>query len=116
MRRASDAVDGAVELLDEAESLPKAQEFSSRLFELSEIDSPGPLIENRDWENEMAVITRIDRKTIWLQNEETGYEVPLAVPEDVAKLAEQGWRISALHLARTTTGWHLLEVGNVYPI
>lgn len=113
---ASDAADGSVELLDEAESLPKAEEFSSRLFELSETDSPGPLIENQDWEDEMAVITRVDRKTIWLQNEGTGYEVPLAVPEGVAKLAEQGWRITALHLARTSTGWHLLEMGNVYPI
>lgn len=114
---ASDAADGSVELLDEAESLPKAEEFSSRLFELSEIDSPpGLLIENQDWEDEMALISRVDRKTIWLQNEGTGYEVPLAVPEDVAKLAEQGWRISALHLGRTSKGWHLLEMGNVYPI
>lgn len=113
---ALDAADGSFELLHEAESLPKAEEFSSRLYDLLEDGSPGPLIEIQDWENEMAVISRVGPKTIWLQNEETGYEIDFAAPENVAKLAEEGWRISALHLGRTSKGWHLLEMGNVYPI
>lgn len=56
------------------------------------------------------------RETISLQNEETEVEVPLRVPEDVAAVAKVDWRISALHLARTSEGWYLLEMGNVYPI
>jgi hypothetical protein len=111
-----DAADGSAELLAEAGSLPKAEEFSSRLFDLSEADPPEPLIEVQDWVDEMALVARVDHKTIWLQNEETGYEIPLRVPENVANLAEQGWRISAVHLGRTSKGWHLLEMGNVYPI
>ena len=113
---ASDGVDGSAELLDDATSLAKAEEFSSRLYDLMEAGPVESLIENQDWENEMAVISRIDRGTIWLQREETGYELPLAVPDDVWKLAEPGWRISALHLGRTPKGWCLLEMGNVYPV
>jgi hypothetical protein len=113
---ASDAGDGSVELLDEAGSLAKAEEFSSRLYELLEAGPIDSLTENQDWENEMAVISRVDQRTIWLQNDETGYEVPLRVPDGVAKLAEPGWKISALHLGRTPKGWCLLEMGNVYPI
>lgn len=111
-----DAADGSAELLAEAGSLPKAEEFSSRLYDLTEADLPDPLIEDQDWVDEMALVTRVDHKTIWLQNEDTGHEIPLRVPEDVANLAEQGWRISAIHLGRTSKGWHLLEMGNVYPI
>jgi hypothetical protein len=113
---AGDAADGSAELLDEAGSLAKAEELSSHLHQLLEEGPLDSLTENQDWENEMAVITRVERKTIWLENEETGYEVPLDVPEGVAKLAEPGWRISALHLGHTSKGWHLLEMGNVYPI
>ncbi|MCA1707303.1 MAG: hypothetical protein LC808_30170 [Actinobacteria bacterium] len=111
-----DPADGSAELLEEAGSLAKAEEFSSRLYDLMEagpMDSP---TENQDWENEMAVISRVEREMIWLQNEETGYELSLRVPRDVAKLAEPGWRISALNLGRTPKGWCLLEMGNVYPI
>lgn len=106
----------AAELLNVAGSLAKAEEFSSRLYDLIEEAPIRSLIENQDWESEMAVISRIDRGTIWLQNEATGYEPPLGVPDDVAKLAEPGWRISALNLGRTSKGWCLLEMGNVYPI
>ncbi len=74
------------------------------------------MVENQDWENEMAVIRRVDGETIWLQNEETGHELPLSVPYEIAQLAEPGWRISALHFGRTREGWCLLEMGNVYPI
>lgn len=113
---APDAADGSEELLDGAGSLAKAEEFSSRLFDLLEAGPVGSLMETQDWENEMALISRIDRETIWLQNEETAYELSLRVPDDVAKLAEPGWRISALHLGRSPKGWCLLEMGNVYPI
>lgn len=89
---------------------------TDRLYDLLEAGPVDPLIENQDWENEMAVISRIGQETIWLQNEETGYELPLGVPEDVGKLAEPGWKISALHLGRTSKGWCLLEMGNVYPL
>lgn len=109
-----DAADGTEALLDDASSLARAEEFSSRLYDLMEAGPIGSLIE--DWENEMAVITRVDPGTIWLKNEETGYEVPLGVPDDVAGLAAPGWRISALNLGRTAKGWVLLEMGNVYPI
>lgn len=110
-----DAADGSAELLDAAGSLAKAEEFSSRLYDVMETGPMDSLMENQDWENEMAVITRIEQGTIWLQNEETGYEVPLGVPDDLASLAEPGWRMSALHLGRTPNGWCLLEMGNVYP-
>ena len=112
----SDAADGSTELLDDAGSLAKAEEFSSRLYDTLEEGPVDSLIETQDWENEMAVIGRIDRGMIWLQNEETGYELSLAVPNDVANLAVPGWRISALHLGRTPQGWRLLEMGNVYPL
>jgi hypothetical protein len=111
-----DAADGSAELLDQAGSLAKAEELSSHLYELSEEGPLDSLIESQDWENEMAVITRVEPKTIWLENEETGYEVHLEVPEGVAKLAEPGWRISALHLGRTSKAWRLLAMGNVFPI
>lgn len=113
---ASDAADGSAELLDDAGSLASAEEFSGRLYDLLEADPVDSLIENQDWENEMAVISRIDQGMVWLQNEETGYELPLPVPGDVGKLAQPGWRISALHLGRTQKGWCLLEMGNVYPL
>ncbi|MGH2788481.1 MAG: hypothetical protein ACRDJV_11310 [Actinomycetota bacterium] len=113
---ASDAADGLAELLDDAGSLAKAEEFSSRLHNLLEAGPIDSLMESQDWESQMAVISRIDRGTIWLQNEETGYELPLGVPDDVAKLAVPGWRVSALHLGRTPEGWCLLEMGNVYPV
>lgn len=111
-----DAADGASELLDQAGSLAKAEAFSSQLYELMEEGSVLDVTESQDWENEMAVITRVEKGTIWLQNEETDYEVAFEVPDELAALAEPGWRISALHLGRTSEGWHLLEMGNVYPI
>ena len=112
----ADAADGSAELLDEAGSLAKAQEFSRRLYDAVEEGPIDSLIEDQDWENEMAVISRVAQAKVSFQNEESGYELSLDVPEDVAKLAEPGWRISALHLARTSKGWCLLEMGNVYPI
>jgi hypothetical protein len=113
---ATDAADGLTELLDDAGSLAKAEEFSSRLYDFLQAGPIDSVIENQDWENEMAIISRVDPETIWLQNEETGYELPLGVPDDVARLAEPGWRITALHLGRMPGGWCLLEMGNVYPI
>lgn len=110
-----DAADGSEELLDDAGSLVRAEEFSSRLYDLMEAGPIDSLIESQDWENEMAVISRIDQRMIWLQNEETGCELALGVPDDVAGLAVPGWRISALNLGRTAKGWVLLEMGNVYP-
>lgn len=111
-----EAADDSRELLDDAGSLAKAGEFASHLYKTLEKGPVDSLIESQDWENEMAVVTRIDRGMIWLQNETTGFELSLAVPDDVADLAEPGWRISALNLGRTPQGWCLLEMGNVYPV
>jgi hypothetical protein len=112
----SEAADGSAELLEQAGSLAGSAELASLLYELSESSPVDALIESQDWENEMAAISRVEGETIWLRNEATGYEVPLRVPDHVAEVAEPGWRISALNLGRTSEGWYLLEIGNVYPI
>lgn len=39
----------------------------------------------------------------------------MRVPERAAEIARIGWALSAASFGRTAEGWHVLEMGNVYP-
>jgi hypothetical protein len=62
-------------------------------------------------------ITRVEPGQLWLSGllSSAGTIGPLAVPQEISDLAEEGWSVNLL-LGRTRHGWRILEVGNVYPL
>ena len=85
--------------------------FCPRPAETSNQDA---LLEFADWENELAEIERIEPGRLWFRSE-LGEIGPVLVPERAAEVAKLGWAISALSFGRTDAGWHILDMGNVYP-
>lgn len=111
----AEAADGASELTREAAAdLPAAEELGTLLYGSgTDIDHDAAL-EYVDWESELAEISRIEPGKLWFRSE-LGEIGPVIVPERAAEVARLGWGVSALGFARTDAGWHVVEMGNVYP-
>jgi len=109
------AADGALERTSAAtRDLPLAEELSALLYASGRDVDEDAVLEFADWENELAEIERIEPGRLWFRSE-LGEIGPVLVPERAAGVARLGWGISALSFGRTEAGWHILEMGNVYP-
>ena len=98
-----------------AAELPRCEELRGLLAGTVPRRSPGPPIEEVDLPHERTPISRIEPGRLWFRTWQ-GREVgPVAVPERVAELAEVGWTVDGLHLARTEGGWLVLGMGGVAP-
>ncbi len=108
---AAEAIDRGTEA---AQALPRAEEFVTALHMLARESARGPILE--EFEDDYARISRVGPREVWFEStggEEVG---PLVVPRRVSDLAQVGWNVSALLLVRTSKGWRVVEIGNVYPI
>lgn len=109
------AADGAVDVaIAAAHDLPLAEELSSLLYGSGDDVAVDAVLEVMDWENELAEIARIEPGRLWFRSE-LGEVGPVIVPERATDHARLGWAVSALSFGRTEAGWHILEIGHVYP-
>lgn len=109
---------GLVEQAGEAEYvLPRAERLGALLHAAIPGEPPARVMEERDLMGDMCVITRIEPGRVWVTSE-TGEQIgPIRVGEEASRLAQLGWEVSALHVARLPRrGWAIFEVGNVYPL
>lgn len=112
----SDSIGEAEELVDDiGPELPKAEKLSMILGQLCLEPPQGRLLE--EWEGGYAVIEKIEPGRLWFRDDFGGDEVvgPVIVSKGATEVAKVGWSISALYLVRTSRGWRMAEVGNVYP-
>lgn len=111
----ADAADGAEELVTTAaRDLPAAEELSGLLYDSGRDVNHDAVLEYVDWESKLGEISRIEPGRLWFRGE-LGEIGPVIVPERASELARIGWGVSAPSFGRTTDGWHILEMGNVYP-
>lgn len=109
------AADGALELTTAAaRDLPLAEELSTLLYDTGKGVDHDAVLEYVDWESELAEISRVEEGRLWLRSE-LGEIGPVIVAERASEIAKLGWQISAPGFGRTNAGWHILEMGNVYP-
>lgn len=101
---------------DAARDLPRAQKLSSLLYDVTRKRAPRPWVEELDLDADPVTISKIEPGRLWFTTfagEEVG---PLTVPAKASELAVIGWEVSATHFVRSAKGWHLIEIGNVYPL
>lgn len=109
------AADGAKDLTTTAaRDLPAAEELSALLYDSGKDVDHDAVLEYVDWESELAEISRIEPGRLWFRSE-LGEIGPVIVPKRATELAWLGWGVSAPGFGRTEAGWHILEMGNVYP-
>jgi len=109
-----EAADARERGADAARDLPRAEELTQILWDCSQAQPPGAILE--EWDDDLAEIQRVERGSIWFRDFRSGEEIgPVEVPERASELARPGWTISALLLGRTRRGWRILELANVYP-
>lgn len=118
-RRGAFPSDRAADLRERAEraadELPRSEQLRSLLASTVPRRNPGPALEHVDLPHERTAISRVERGELWFRTWQ-GREVgPVLVPERVSELAEVGWTVDGLHLARTTNGWVVLGMGGVAP-
>jgi hypothetical protein len=100
---------------DAADELPRAQKLSSLLYDVTRKRAPRPWIEDLDLDADPVTISKIEPGRLWFTTFEGDEIGPLAVPAKANELAVVGWEVSATHFVRSARGWHLIEIGNVYP-
>jgi hypothetical protein len=105
--------DAAVEFADDVRrDLPAAEELATVLYEAAEADESEPS-EIVDWEDEVAVIARVEHDRLWFSSE-VGTIGPRPRPR-TSELAKVGWQVSAPSFGRSGEGWMFVEIGNVCP-
>jgi hypothetical protein len=111
----AEAADGASELTREAAAdLPAAEELGTLLYDAGTDVDHDAVLEYVDWESELAEISRVEPGKLWFRSE-LGEIGPVIVPPRASEIARLGWGLSAPGFGRTEAGWHVLEMGNVYP-
>lgn len=114
--KAGRGLDDAKEIArDAADELPRAEKLGSLLYDAPRKRAPRPWIEDLDLDADPVTISKIEPGRLWFttfEGEEIG---PLAVPAKASELAVVGWEVSATHFVLSAKGWHLIEIGNVYP-
>ncbi len=95
-----------------ARDLPRADRLEELLAGLTDADLAVGLDQLADdcFVEDFLPIERVEPGALWF---ERGIG-PVAVPKAASELAEVGWEVNVV-LARTASGWRLLEVGCVYP-
>lgn len=108
--------DVAAEAIEQAKAaardLPRADRLGELLADLTDADPPAGLEELPDdcFVEDYLPIERVEPRALWFE----GGIGPLVVPETASELAQVGWEVNVV-MARTASGWRLLEVGCVYP-
>ncbi len=98
-----------------AEELPLTDELADLLYRGSDELELTEFTEIRDWVDQRAAIVRTEPGALWFRSDD-GEEVgPVRVPEGAVEIARIGWSLSAASFGRSPEGWHILEMGNVYP-
>ena len=112
----ADGVAGVRERAERAtDELPRSEELRGLLASTVPRRSPGPALEEVDLPHERTPISRVEPGRLWFRTWH-GREVgPVEVPERAAELAQVGWTVDGLHLARTPGGWVVLGMGGVAP-
>lgn len=118
-RQGSVPADRAADVRERAErasaEMPRSEELRGLLASTVPRRSPGPTLEEVDLPHERTPISRVEPGRLWFRTWE-GREVgPVAVPPRAGELAEVGWTVDGLHLARTAAGWVVLGMGGVAP-
>jgi hypothetical protein len=95
-----------------ARDLPRADRLGELLADLTDAALPAGLEQLADdcLVEDFLPIERVEPGALWFE----GGIGPVAVPKAASELAEVGWEVNVV-LARTPSGWRLLEVGCVYP-
>lgn len=107
-----DVAAGAIERAETAaHDLPRAGRLGELLADLTDA-APAGLegLPDDCFVEDYLPIERVEPGALWFE----GGIGPLAVPEAVSELAQVGWEVNVV-MARTASGWRLLEVGCVYP-
>ncbi|HHW41367.1 MAG TPA: hypothetical protein GXX19_09525 [Syntrophomonadaceae bacterium] len=111
--RAEDGAEMARIGTEAARLLPEAHELTERLYVYASTHAP------HNWINEIEdlfVINRIENGKLFLSGITTGGEtICVPVPMEISMKLKKGWQVSLL-LGQTTRGWHIIEVGDVYPL
>ncbi len=109
------AADARARATRAAEELPLAGELGDLLYRSSEELELTEFSDIRDWVDQRAEIVRTEPGALWFRSED-GEEIgAVRVPERAAEIARIGWSLSAASFGRSAEGWHVLEMGNVYP-
>ncbi len=96
-----------------ARDLPASQKLLDDLNDW--LDEAGPVRSTKQLEGHFF-IQRVEPKQIWLESLLSGESEigPIPVPAHVARACKVGWDIGGV-VARTRTGWRLVEVWNISP-
>lgn len=106
------AEEAAGRAADAARELPRATRLSEILYRVAGWSEPIDVdrLSDEDYVEDYLAIERVEPGALWFE----GGIGPVKVPKEATDLAEVGWSVNVV-LGRTRRGWHLLEVGNVYP-
>ena len=95
-----------------AADLPAMDQLAGLLYDetrrLPDFDAAG--IPDDHWVDDYLTITKVEPGRLWFD----GLDAPLVVSEATSQAARRGWSVN-LEAVKLDTGWHPLEVGNVYP-
>jgi hypothetical protein len=96
-----------------ARDLPASQKLLDGLNDW--LDETGPVRSTEQLEGHFF-IRRVEPNQIWLESLVSGESEigPIPVPAHVARACKVGWDIGGV-VARTRTGWRLVEVWNLSP-
>ena len=100
------AVRGAVA----ARELPAAEELSQRLAEYADQAAP----RCQESIEGYFTIEAVEPGRLRLMDLSGVKDITVPVPRSLSKLCQTGWSISGT-VGKTSRGWHILEVWNVYP-
>jgi len=92
--------------------LPLADELGDLLHDCAEPYLSAQCAEHSDGH---FVIEKVEPGKLWLGGYDADERVVVSVPREVSDLARVGWSIN-LVLGKSSEGWRILEVGNVYPL
>jgi hypothetical protein len=109
----SDSADHATSRAkDASRDLPVADRLGALLHDVTDgaPDLDLDALDDHDWVEDHLAISDVKPGRIWFE----GGIGPIAVPRQASDLARPGWSVFVT-AARTAGGWHLLEVGFVYP-
>jgi hypothetical protein len=106
-----EAVQGRVR--EAARDLPASQKLLDALNDW--LDETAPVRSGKEIEGHF-IIDRVEPKQIWLESLLSGDPGigPIPVPAAIARACKVGWDIGGV-VARTRTGWRLVEVWNISP-
>ncbi len=98
------------------QNIPRAERATNRLYKCLYSGETDELCEDDFLDFDQYTIVRTEPGTLWLEQSwsSRGSLIPVAVPEQVFDLLEEGWELGCT-LARIEGQWHMVQVGDIYP-